>query len=182
MNTYTKEVAFRSENSSSYEIQFLQIELSEKDKESILKAQKIVKENSFISSIRVSINSDIEYLNDEKKEILDSDFRVDTEFFIVYSNSFYYYAQNKWQSCDYFESSEMEIEEETDFLTDAMNKLTEELFNTIEPGEEKTLNGKYHLYRYLEDDIISIYETETEKEVIQVLTNGKGEFLFESLI
>ena len=69
-----------------------------------------------------------------------------------------------------------------DFLSDAMEKVTEELFNTIEPGEEKTLNEKYHLYRYLEDDIISIYETETEEEVIQVLTDEKGKFEFESLI
>ena len=75
-------------------------------------------------------------------------------------------------------------EEETkkDCLTDAMEKVTEELFNTIEPGEEKILNEKYHLYRYLEDDIISIYDSETEEEVIQVLTDEKGKFEFESLI
>ena len=76
----------------------------------------------------------------------------------------------------------IEKPKETDALTDAINNVTEEIFNSIEHGQEITLNEEYHLYKYSEEDIISIYKTETDEEIIQVLSNGKGSFEFESLI
>jgi hypothetical protein len=103
-----KEIAFRTDNSSSYEIEKLDIVLSEQDKYNIKESQAIIKSNKFISSIRIDVSGSVIYLSDEDQEV--EDWRVDVEQFIVYSNAFYYYAQNKWDSGDYIESEELYLE------------------------------------------------------------------------
>jgi hypothetical protein len=104
-----KEITFRTDNSSSYEIEKLDIVLSEQDLINIKKAQRIMKEKRFISSIRIDVLGSVTYLSEADQEV--EDWRVDVEQFIVYSNAFYYYAQNKWDSGDYIESEELYLED-----------------------------------------------------------------------
>lgn len=104
-----KEITFRTDNSSSYEIEKLDIVLLEQDLINIKKAQRIMKEKRFISSIRIDVLGSVKYLSEENQEV--EDWRVDVEQFIVYSNAFYYYAQNKWDSGDYIESEELYLED-----------------------------------------------------------------------
>jgi hypothetical protein len=104
-----KEITFRTDNSSSYEIEKLDIVLLEQDLINIKKAQRIMKEKRFISSIRIDVLGSVKYLSEEDQEV--EDWRVDVEQFIVYSNAFYYYAQNKWDSGDYIESEELYLED-----------------------------------------------------------------------
>ncbi len=100
-------IAFRTEYSSSYEIENIDIALSDQDKENIVKAQAIIKKNKFISNIRINVLGSVIYLSKKNQEV--EDWRVDVEQFIVYSNTFYYYAQNKWDSGDYIESEELTL-------------------------------------------------------------------------
>lgn len=65
-------------------------------------------------------------------------------------------------------------------LEDAQSKVTTELFNRIEHGEEIKLNDKYLLYRYSEEDIYSIVEEKEWLEVLQVMTSDNG-FIFEEI-
>jgi hypothetical protein len=48
-------------------------------------------------------------LDDDNGEV--EDWRVDVERFVVYSDSVYYYAQNKWHSGDQIESEAIEASE-----------------------------------------------------------------------
>jgi len=75
----------------------------------IEKAMKIVKENPFISSIRVSSLSTVEYLNENDEDV--KDWRVDVEEWIVYGDGFYFYCQNKWDSSDQLESEHINLEQ-----------------------------------------------------------------------
>jgi hypothetical protein len=104
-----KEIAYRTDYSASLDIEKLDIVLSEQDKENITKAQVILKENKFISSIRIDVLGSVKYLSDEDQKV--EDWRVDVEQFIVYSNAFYYYAQSKWDASDYIESEELYLED-----------------------------------------------------------------------
>jgi hypothetical protein len=70
-----------------------------------------LKENNFISHLRIDIKGSITYLDDEDTNIEDGNWRVDVEQFIVYTSGVYYYAQNKWDSGDYIESEEININE-----------------------------------------------------------------------
>lgn len=105
-----KEVAFRVEHSASYNIDKLDISLSKQDIKNIQKAQTILRNNKFISNVRINVNGEVIYLDDENNQ--DEEWRVDVEQFIVYTGSFYYYAQSKWDSGDYLESEELLL---TDF-------------------------------------------------------------------
>lgn len=60
----------------------------------------------------------------------------------------------------------------------AIEKLTSDLFLSLEYGEEVELNEWYTLYRYCEDDIIVIVETEEWEEVCVVLLDGDS-FVYE---
>lgn len=62
----------------------------------------------------------------------------------------------------------------------AIEKLTSDLFLSLEYGEEVELNEWYTLYRYCEDDIIVIVETEEWEEVCVVLIDGDS-FVYELL-
>lgn len=62
----------------------------------------------------------------------------------------------------------------------AIEKLTSDLFLSLEYGEGVELNEWYTLYRYCEDDIIVIVETEEWEEVCVVLIDGDS-FVYELL-
>jgi flagellin-specific chaperone FliS len=65
-------------------------------------------------------------------------------------------------------------------LNEAMNKITIELINSLDYGEEIKLNKKYTLYHYCEDDIIVLNETKNWEEVFQIMTKDE-EIIFEKL-
>lgn len=65
-------------------------------------------------------------------------------------------------------------------LTEAMEKVTIELVNSLCYGDEIKLNEKYTLYHYTGDDIIVLNETEEWEEIFQILTNDE-EIIFEKL-
>jgi hypothetical protein len=107
-----KGIAFRSSDySASSEVEKIEIGFSDIDKENIKKSIEILKENGFISHLRIDIKGSITYLDDEDVIIEDGNWRVDVEQFIVYTSGVYYYAQNKWDSGDYIESEEININE-----------------------------------------------------------------------
>lgn len=65
-------------------------------------------------------------------------------------------------------------------LDEAMDKVTIELINSLDHGEEIELNEKYTLYHYTEEDIIVLNETEEWQEVFQIMTDGE-KIIFENL-
>lgn len=65
-------------------------------------------------------------------------------------------------------------------LYEALEKLTIEMLNELEYGEEIELNKEYTLYHYIEDDIVVVNEIDDWTEIVQVLWNER-EITFESL-
>lgn len=91
----------------------------------------------------------------------------------------YYQEDNEAWTC--LRSLEEFLEyENKKLLEKAKNSVTLEIINRIEHGEEIELNSKYHLYKYTEEDIISVYNTEDNEELEQVLID-REEILFEKL-
>jgi hypothetical protein len=106
---FEKCIAFHSmEGSDAMMIETLKIHVTPTDVANIKKSMELIKENSFITSINVEIDGIVEYFDDVNHEV---DWRADVDKFIVYDNSVYYYAQNKWHSGDQIESEEITIEE-----------------------------------------------------------------------
>lgn len=104
-----KSVAFMSqEYSEASQIEKLIINVTPTDVENIKKAMDIVKNNPLISSINIDLNGYVENVDDLGEEV---DWKADVERFIVYDNSVYYYAQNKWHSGDQIESDCIELSE-----------------------------------------------------------------------
>ena len=98
-----KQVAFYSTDySDALIIETLKIHITPTDVENIKKAMEVVKNNKFILSINVELNGHVEYLDDENDEV--ENWKTDVEKFIVYDDTFYCYAQNKWHSGDQIES------------------------------------------------------------------------------
>ena len=105
-----KGIAFFSQDySDAMTIETLKINVTPTDVENIKKAMEFVKNNSFVISINVDLNGFAEYLNDEGDEV--EEWRVDVERFVVYSDSVYYYAQNKWHSGDQIESEAIDCDD-----------------------------------------------------------------------
>ena len=100
---------FSTEYSDAMGIETLKIHVTPTDVANIKKAMELVKENDFISSINVDLNGHVEYLDDENDEF--EGWKIDVERFVVYSDSIYYYAQNKWHSGDQIESNAITCEE-----------------------------------------------------------------------
>lgn len=71
-------------------------------------------------------------------------------------------------------------EEQRISLEDAQNKVTVEMLNSLENGEEIKLNDLYTLYSYIDDDCIVIVLTEEWVEVLQVLYDNES-VVFEAL-
>lgn len=57
----------------------------------------------------------------------------------------------------------------TDFLEDAINKITVDVVKSLSYGEEVELNEEYTLYHYTEEDIIVLNKTEEWEEVYQIM-------------
>lgn len=111
MTVVKKEIAFFSNSySDAMSIDQVQIKLSDVDIENIKRASKLVKDNKFITSIKIEVDGEVDYL-DENDDPADVDWRVDVQNFMVYDDTFYYYAQNKWDSGDQIESGAFEINE-----------------------------------------------------------------------
>lgn len=104
------EVAFHSQDvSDSFAIENIRIDLSDEDKANILKASELVKDNKFIENIRISVDSEVTFLNDEDEDITDN-WKCDVMQFIVYNDSVFLYAQNKWHAGDQIESHSYSID------------------------------------------------------------------------
>ena len=57
----------------------------------------------------------------------------------------------------------------TNFLEDAINKITVDVVKSLSYGEEVELNEEYTLYHYTEEDIIVLNKTEEWEEVYQIM-------------
>ena len=98
-----KQIAFHSmEYSDAMGIKTLKIHVTPTDIDNIKNAMELVKNNKFINSINVDLNGHVEYLNENGGEF--ENWIIDVERLVVYNNSVYYYAQNKWHSGDQIES------------------------------------------------------------------------------
>lgn len=105
-----KQIAFFAQDySDAMQIETLKIHVTPTDVDNIKKAMEFVKNNDFISSIHIDLNGHVEYLDDDNKEF--EEWITDVEGFVVYSDSVYYYAQNKWHSGDQIESETIEGDE-----------------------------------------------------------------------
>ena len=69
---------------------------------------------------------------------------------------------------------------QTLLLQDAQDKVTKEVFDNINSGEEIKINEMFCLYRYVSDDVISIVLTDDWEETLQVIKKGEN-FIFEVL-
>lgn len=99
------EVPFHSQEiSDSYAIERIKVDLSEQDKENILKACELVNNNEFIDNIRISVNSEVTFFDDEDNDITDF-WKCEVFQFIVYNDCVFLYAQNKFDSGDQIESN-----------------------------------------------------------------------------
>ena len=98
---------FLNEFSSESGIENVIITLSEEDIKNIKEAQEILKNNNFISQLRLNISGDVIY-KDSEDEIV-KDYKIDTQEFIVNKDSFCYYAQNKWSSFNYIVSEDLNL-------------------------------------------------------------------------
>lgn len=104
-----KQIAFFSmEYSDAMQIETLKIHISQTDIGNIRSAMALLKANPFMESINLSLNGNVEYLDDDDNEV---EWRTDVERFIVYHDAVYYYAQNKWHSGDQIESESIELDE-----------------------------------------------------------------------
>lgn len=105
-----KGIAFFAQDfSDAMSIETLKINVTPTDVENIKKAMDLVQNNPFISSVPIDLNGHVEYLDEDGDEV--ENWRVDVERFVVYSNSLYYYAQNKYHSGDQIESEAIECDE-----------------------------------------------------------------------
>lgn len=72
------------------------------------------------------------------------------------------------------------IEKGSTQLDEAKKKITFEMLEALQYGDEIKLNDKYTLYHYCEEDIIVIVQSEPWEEILQVLYS-KDEIIFEQL-
>jgi hypothetical protein len=98
---------FLNEFSSESGIENLTITLSEEDVKNIKEAQEILKNNNFISQLRLKIIGDVVYKDDEDEIV--TDYEIDIQEFIVNKDSFCYYSQNKWSSFNYIVSEDLNL-------------------------------------------------------------------------
>ena len=65
-------------------------------------------------------------------------------------------------------------------LNEALEKITVDMLNKLEYGDEIELNESYTLYHYCEEDIVVVNELPNWDEIFQVLWNDK-DITFEKL-
>ena len=105
-----KGIAFLSmEYSDASQIETLKIHITPTDIGNIRSAMAILKTNPFMVSINIDLDGHVDYLDCDNNEV--EEWRTDVERFVVYSDSVYYYAQNKWHSGDQIESEAIEVSE-----------------------------------------------------------------------
>lgn len=100
-----KEVAFRCDDSDSSQIDTIKLEFNETDLDKVKKAMQICKDFDFIVNVRVEFDS-FAFLDEDEKEV---DWRADVSQLIIYKDSIYFYAQNKWDAADQIESSQIDL-------------------------------------------------------------------------
>jgi hypothetical protein len=67
-----------------------------------------------------------------------------------------------------------------DYLKDARSKVTIEMLESLNYGQELPLNSKYCLYKYTSEDLIVLNETEEWEELYTVLYDKESnEIIFE---
>ena len=105
------------EDSEAKDIKHFKIDFSDIDKANIKRAFEILNEDRFISNLRIDVDGDVIYIDSDGNRYYSGDdddkfkWIADTELFIVYKDSIYYYAQSKWDILDYIESEEININE-----------------------------------------------------------------------
>ena len=99
---------YSTENGCSYHVHSIGINFTDVDKGRITVCQELIKQNPFISNMRVDIDGDVKFFDDEDEE---TEWRTNIIQLIVYSNSIYIYTEHKNDSSDYFESVELSIED-----------------------------------------------------------------------
>lgn len=104
MNKVNK--GFASDSSNSYDITTIGYKFTDIDKARIKKCQKLIKNNPFISQMRIDIDGDVKFYDDDREV---SDWRTGIIQLIVFSNSLYIYTEHKHDSGDYFESEEINL-------------------------------------------------------------------------
>ena len=100
-----KEVGFRCDDSESSQIEVIKLTFVDSDLDKVKKAMQICKDNDFIVNVRVEFDG-FEFLDDDEKAV---DWKTDVSQLIVYKDSIYFYAQNKWDAADQIESSEIQL-------------------------------------------------------------------------
>ena len=80
------------------------------------------------------------------------------------------------------EALETLTEEQRAKLDDARDKITIQMLDNLEHGEEIKLNDTFTLYHYTEDDVFVVVHDADEiwEEILQVMTDGE-EISFEAL-
>lgn len=101
------QIAYRTEGTNG-NVETVAITLTEEDVNNIKKAHVIVKENPFIQSLSVNKRAGIELLDEEGEE--DEEFDLGVDFFKVYGDVFYYFAQGNYDSRDQFESNPITLD------------------------------------------------------------------------
>jgi len=99
---------YSTENGSSYDVESIGINFTDKDKFRIISCQNFIKNNSFISNMKIDIDGDVKFFDDNDEE---AEWRTIIIQLIVFSNSVYIYTEHKNDSSDYFESEELSIED-----------------------------------------------------------------------
>lgn len=104
-----KEIIFRSNDcSDSLKFETVKLTFTDRDLDKVKKAMQVCKDNDFVVNVRIEFDN-FDFLDDDGEEV--TDWRVDVSQLIVYKDSCYFYAQNKWDSGDQLESDEINISE-----------------------------------------------------------------------
>lgn len=80
------------------------------------------------------------------------------------------------------EALETLTKEQRTKLEDAQDKITIQMMNNLDFGNETSLNEMFSLYHYSEDDIFVVVldDNNVWEEILQVMTDGE-EIIFEAL-
>jgi len=92
------------------------------------------------------------------------------------------YANTNIESVQPTEAISSLTDEQRTKLEYAKDKITIQMLNDLEHGEEIKLNDTFTLYHYTEDDVFVVVHDEDEvwQEILQVMTDG-DEISFEAL-
>lgn len=111
MKTIDREISFRSLHYDTTEdIETVRLELDDETISNIKWAAKLVKDNHFLDSVSVNLtHGNATHYDWEGNET--TEWAIEVEHLKVYSDTFYYYAQNKYDSADQIETGGISIKE-----------------------------------------------------------------------